>query len=84
MFSGLLQSHKSGLTIAVMPMESVTPPAVDDRASKVRILTDPIHSTEASKPITESGITLSVPTTPRHSTCSTKGVPPVRFTPSKK
>ena len=58
------------------------PSAVRD--SKVRLLTDPIISTEAPQP-TESGISLSVPaTTPRHSTHSTKGVPPVRFTPSKK
>ena len=71
--------------LPVTPMGSVTPPAVEDRGSKVGILTDPITSTEAPQPITdESGITLSVPSTPRHSTHSTKGVPPVRFTPSKK
>ena len=69
--------------LPVAPMGSVTPPAVDDRASKVRIPSDPISSTEAPQP-TESEISLSVPATPRHSTCSTKGVPPVRYTPSKK
>ena len=69
--------------LPVTPMGSVTPPAVDDRASKVGIPSDPIISTEASQP-TESGISLSVPVTPRCSTHSTKGVPPVRFTPSRK
>ena len=69
--------------LPVAPMGGVTPPATTDRDSKVRILTDPIISTEAPEP-TESGISPSVPATPRHSTHSTKGVPPVRFTPSKK
>ena len=67
------------------PMGSVTPPAVEDRGSKVRILTNPIISTKAPQPITHmSGIMPSVPSTPRCSTHSSKGVPPVRFTTSKK
>ena len=71
--------------LPVTPIEGVTPPATEDRGSKVGILTDPIISTEAPQPITDvSGISPSVPTTPRHYTHSTKGVPPVRFTPSKK
>ena len=71
--------------LPVAPMGGVTPPATRDRDSKVGILTDPIISTEALQPITDtSGISPSVPATPRHSTHSTKGVPPVRFTPSKK
>ena len=70
--------------LPVTPMGSVTPSTVGDRGSKVRILTNPIISTEAPQPITESGITQSVLTTPRHSTHSTKGVPLVGFTPSKK
>ena len=69
--------------LPVTPMGSVTPPATKDRDSKVGISTDPIISTEAPQPA-ESGISSSVPATPRHSTHSTKGVPPVRFTPSKK
>ena len=70
--------------LPVMLMGSVTPPATTDRDSKVGISTDPIISTKAPQPITESGITPSVPVTPRCSTHSTKGVPPVRFTPSRK
>ena len=68
--------------LPVTPMGSVTPPATKDRDSKVGKPTDPIIYTEASQP-TVSGITPSV-SKPRHSTCSTKGVPPVRYTPSKK
>ena len=64
------------------PMESVGTPSVNDRGSKVGIPSNPINSTEAFQPITESG--PSVPGTPRHSTHSTKGIPPVRYTPSKK
>ena len=60
--------------LPVTPMESVTPPATKDRDSKVRKPTGPISSTEAPQP-TASGITPSV-STPRHSTHSTKGVPP--------
>ena len=64
------------------PMVSVTTPATTDRDSKIGISTDPIISIEAPQP-TMSG--SSVPSTPpRHSTRSTKGVLPDRYTPSKK
>ena len=69
--------------LPVTPMESVTTPATKDRGSKVRKPTEPSSSTETPQP-TESGATPSVSSTPRHSTHSTKGVPSVRFTPSKK
>ena len=78
------------------PMASVTTPATKDRGSKVGKSTDPIISTEAPQPA-ESGFSLggitpsvsstprlSVSSTPRCSTRSTKGVPPDRYTPSKK
>ena len=89
-FEGKFSSHSSDSfnqmkvesMLPVMPMESVTPPATKDREGKVGKPTDPIISTEASQP-TVSGITPSV-STPRCSTHSTKGVPPVRFTLSKK
>ena len=63
------------------PMASVTTPATTDRDSKVSKSTNPIISTEAPQ-LSVSG--SSVPSTPRHSTRSTKGVPPDRYTPSKK
>ena len=70
--------------LPVTPMGSVTPPATRDRGSKVRMATNPILSTEAPQPA-ESGISMNVPVaTPRYSTRSTKGLPPVRYTPSKK
>ena len=90
-FEGKLSSHSSDSfnqmkvesMLPVVPMESVTTPATKDRGSKVGKPTNPISFTEAHQP-TESGATPSVSSTPRHSTYSTKGVPPVRFTPSKK
>ena len=72
--------------LPVTPMASVTTPATKDRGSKVGKSTDPISSTEAPQP-TENGFSPSgpsVPSTPRHSIRSTKGVPPDRYTPSKK
>ena len=72
--------------LPVTPMASVTTPATKDRGSKVRKSTNPIISTEAPQPA-ESGFSLSgpsVPSTPRHSARSTKGVPSDRYTPSKK
>ena len=76
--------------LPVTPMASVTPPATKDRGSKVRKSTDPIISTEAPQAAESGsgfslgGITPSVPSTPRCSTRSTKGVPQDRYTPSKK
>ena len=61
--------------LPVTPMTSVTTPATIDRGSKVSETTDPIISTEAPQPAVR-GATPSVPSTPRHSTRSTKGVPP--------
>ena len=69
--------------LPVMPMGGVTPPATANRDSKVRALPNPIISTEAPQP-TVSGTSPSVPVAPRYSTRSTKGVLPVRYTPSKK
>ena len=63
--------------LPVTPMASVTTPATTDRDSKVGKSTDPIISIEALQP-TVSG--PSVPSTPRCSTRSTKGVPPDRYT----
>ena len=67
--------------LPVTPMASVTTSATTDRDSKVSETTNPIISTEAPQS-TVSG--PSVFPTPRCSTRSTKGVPPDRYTPSKK
>ena len=70
--------------LPVTPMVSVTTPVTIDRGSKVGETTDPISSTEAPQPSEKGTTSSSVPSTPRHSTRSTKGVPPVCYTPSKK
>ena len=72
--------------LPVMPMTSVTTPATIDRDSKVSEITDPISSTGATRPTSDRGAAPSpqMVTTPRHSTRSTKGVPPVCYTPSRK
>ena len=76
--------------LPALPMENLKTPIVNDRDSKVGIPTDPICSPETTQPSTTSstsGSSPSVPTTTtpvRHSTHSTKGIPPTRFTPSKK
>ena len=67
--------------LPVTPMASVTKPATIDRGSKVGEITDPISSTETPQPTVRES---SLPPIPRHSTRSTKGVPPVHYTPSKK
>ena len=70
--------------LPVTPMASVTKPATVDRGSKVSKTPDPINSTEAPQPTAETGAISSIPPTPRRSTRSTKGVPPVHYTPSRK
>ena len=69
--------------LPVTPTTSVTTPATIDRDSQVSAIPDPI--TGATSPTSDRGATPSPQmTTPRHSTRSTKGVPPVHYTPSRK
>ena len=68
--------------LPVTPMTSVTTPATIDRDSQVGAIPNPI--TGATSPTSDRGSTPSPVTTPRRSTQSTKGVPPVRYTPSRK
>ena len=71
--------------LPVMPMTSVTTPATIDRDSKVSEITDPISSTGATRLTSDRGAAPSPQmTTPRCSTRSTKDVPPVRYTPSRR
>ena len=68
--------------LPVMPTTSVTTPATIDRDSQVSA-PDPI--TGATSPTSDRGATPSPQmTTPRRSTRSTKRVPPVHYTPSRK
>ena len=68
--------------LPVMPMTSVTTPATINRDSQVSEITDSI--TGATRPTSDRGAAPSPVTTPRRSTQSTKGVPPVCYTPSRK
>ena len=70
--------------LPVTPMVSVTKLATVDRGSKVGETPNPINSTEAPQPTAERGAVSSLPPTARCSTRSTKGVPPVHYTPSRK
>ena len=70
--------------LPVTPMTSVTTPGTIDRHSKVGEITDPISYTGAPRPTSDRGATPSPMKTPRCSTRSTKGVPPVRYTPSRR
>ena len=68
--------------LPVMPTTSVTTPATIDRDSQVGA---PNPTTGATSPTSDRGATPGPQmTTPRHSTRSTKGVPPVCYTPSRK
>ena len=58
--------------LPVTPMASVTNPATVDRGSKVGETPDPINSTGAPQPTGYRGAICSTPSTPRHSTRSTK------------
>ena len=69
--------------LPVMPMTSVTTPATIDRDSQVSEITNLI--TGATRPTSDRGAAPSPQVTiPRCSTKSTKGVPPVHYTPSRK
>ena len=72
--------------LPVTPMVSVTTPATIEKQSKVSEITNLISSTETPQPTVRGAISSlpsissSLPSTPRHSTRSTKGVPPVCYT----
>ena len=70
--------------LPVMPMTSVTTPATINGDSQVSAIPNPI--TGATSPTSARGSTPGpqMMATPRCSTQSTKGVPPVRYTPSRK
>ena len=69
--------------LPVMPTTSVTTPATINRDSQVGAIPNPI--TGVTSPTSDRGATPGPQmTTPRRSTRSTKGVPPVCYTPSRK
>ena len=69
--------------LPVTPMTGVTTPTTIDKDSQVSETPDPI--TGATSPTSDRGTSPGPQmTTPRCSTQSTKGVPPVHYTPSRK
>ena len=90
-FEGETSSHShssfnqlNGQSMLPVTPTSVTTPATIDRESQVSAIPNPI--TGATGPTSDRGATPSplMMTTPRRSTRSTKGVPPVCYTPSRK
>ena len=72
------------INVACYTNDKCDQPATVDRGSKVSEIPDPINSTGAPQPTGERGAISSPQTpTPRCSTRSTKGVPPVCYTPSR-
>ena len=72
--------------IPALPMASLVLPSLTSKATPTEQGQIPTSSTGVSTTSSSSKESSDpvVPTTPRWSTCSTKGIPPVRFTPSKK
>ena len=71
--------------LPVLPMGNLVPQPLTSRAAPSAQENFPDSSTRAIQPsVTSSGPAVTLPSTPRRSTHSTKEIPPVRFTPSKK
>ena len=72
------------LELPALPMSSPVPQLLTSKAMPLEQVNIPVSSTGEVQPsITSSGPAV-LPSSPRHSTHSTKGIPPVRFTPTKK
>ena len=66
-----------------LPVDNPAPPALTSKATLSAAGNLPVSSTGASQPST-SGDPVVIPSTPRRSSQPNKGIPPMRFTPSKK
>ena len=70
--------------LPALPMSSPVPQPLTSKAMPLGQVNIPVSSTSEVQPsITSSGPAV-LPSSPRCSTHSTKGIPPVRFTPTKK
>ena len=76
-------SNLSALEIPALPVGNPVPPALTSKATPPGQGNIPVSSTGVSQPSISSDPAM-IPSTPRQSTHSTKGIPPVKFTPSKK
>ena len=71
--------------LPALPMDNLVPPPLTTKATPPQQGNIPVSSTSVTQPsITSRGPVAAIPTTPIRSTCSTKEIPPMRFTPSKK
>ena len=78
-------SKPTTLELPALPVNSPVPPPLTSRVALSVQVNIPVSSTGEVQPsITSSGPVVITPFTPRRSTHSNKGIPPVRFTPSKK
>ena len=75
-------SKLSNPELLALPMESLVPASLTSKATPTVQGQNPVSSTGVTQPSISSDPVL--PSTPRRSTLSTKGIPSVRFTPSKK
>ena len=71
------------LDLPTLPIDNLVSPALTSKGASSAQGNIPVSSTSTDQPSTSSGPTV-IPSTPRQSTCSTKGIPPVRLSPSKK
>ena len=65
--------------IPVLPVGNLVPPALTSKATPPVQGNIPVSSTSVSQPSTNSDPAVMLPSMPRWSTHSTKGIPPVRF-----
>ena len=70
--------------LSALPMDNPVPQPLTSKSTSSVQVNIPVSSTGAIQTSISSGPAVTIPSTPRRSTCSNKGIPPVRFTPSKK
>ena len=70
--------------IPALPMENPVPQPLTSKATPSVQVNIPVSSISAIQPSISSGPAVTIPSTPRRSTCSNKRIPPMRFTPLKK
>ena len=76
-------SNLQGQEMPALSVDNLVPPALTSKATPSAAGNLPVSSTSASQPSTSSDPVV-IPSTPRWSSQPNKGIPPVRFTPSKK
>ena len=72
------------LELPALPMGNLVPQPLTTKAMQLGQVNIPVSSTGEVQPSITSSGPAAIPGSPRHSTCSAKEIPPVRFTPSKK